>query len=72
MAAMSAKRPMCRRALEFAMATSFEELVIEGDNAMVMKSIASVWIEFHSGGHFFSSWAREFLYLEILGMKYDM
>ena len=53
MATISAKGPAigdseeaevlaCRRALEFAMDAGFEELVIEGDNAMVMKSISSL------------------------------
>ena len=53
MAALSAKGPVvsdseeaealaCRRALEFAVDARFEELVVEGDNAMVMKSISSL------------------------------
>ena len=51
MAAMSAKGPTiadseeaelltCRRVLEFTMDVGFEELVIEGDNATVLKSIS--------------------------------
>ena len=53
MAALSAKGPVvsdseeaealaCRRALEFGVDARFEELVVEGDNAMVMKSISSL------------------------------
>lgn len=53
MAALSAKGPVvsdseevealaCRRALEFAVDAGFEELVVEGDNAMVIKSISSL------------------------------
>ena len=34
--------------------------------------IASIWTEFHSGGDSFSNWAKQFLYLEIFGMKSDM
>lgn len=33
----------CRKALEFAVDAGFSELVIEGDNISVMKSIASPW-----------------------------
>ena len=53
MAALSAKGPAvsdseeaealaCRIALEFAVDAGFEELVVEGDNATVMKSISSL------------------------------
>ena len=53
MAALSAKGPAVsdseeaealasRRALEFAIDAGFEELVVEGDNATVMKSISSL------------------------------
>ena len=53
MATLSAKGPAvgdseeaevlaCRRALEFTVDARFEELVIEGDNATVMKSISSL------------------------------
>ena len=34
--------------------------------------IAFVWTEFHFGGFFFKSWAKQFLYLEIFGMKSNM
>ena len=53
MAALSAKGPVvsdseeaealaCQSALEFAVDAGFEKLVVEGDNAMVMKSISSL------------------------------
>ena len=53
MAALSTKGPAvsdseeaealaCRKALEFAIDAGFEELVVEGDNATVMKSISSL------------------------------
>ena len=58
MAAMSAKGPSvvdseeaevlgCRRALEFAVDTGFEELMIEGDNSTVIRCLSSIRA-FHS------------------------
>ena len=62
MAAMSPKGPLvgdrketeilaCRKALEFAIDASFSELVIEGDNANVMKSISSTGVNQSRLGH---------------------
>ena len=53
MATMSAKGPSvvnskeaevlaCRRALEFAVDAGFEELMVEGDNSMVIRCISSI------------------------------
>ena len=58
MVAMSAKGPgvvnseeaevlACRRALEFAVDVGFEELMVEGDNSMVIRCISSIRA-FHS------------------------
>ena len=55
MAAMSARGPQvgesavveiiaCRRALEFAGEAGFTDLVVEGDNLSVMKSLAASWL----------------------------
>ena len=56
MAAMSAKGPSmssrkevellaCRKAIEFATAAGFSELVVEGDNANVTKAISSSMVD---------------------------
>ena len=62
MAAMIAKGPpvegseeadflACRRALEFAIDTGFTDLVIEGDNAVVMSSLSSSGVDQSWLGH---------------------
>ena len=62
MAAISAKGPLvgdseeteilaCRKALDFAIDASFSELVNEGDNANVMKSISSTGVSQSRLGH---------------------
>ena len=62
MAAMSAKGPLvgdrketeilaCRKALEIAIDASFSELVNEGDNADVLKSISSTGVSPSRLGH---------------------
>ena len=62
MAAISAKGPLvgdseeteilaCRKALDFAIDASFSELVNEGDNANVMKSISSTGVNQSRLGH---------------------
>ena len=62
MAAMSVKGPLvscseeaealaCRKALEFAMESSFAELIIEGDNVAVMNTVASTSGDFSLLGH---------------------
>ena len=62
MAAMSAKGPLvgdseeteilaCRKVLEFAIDASFSELVSEGNNANVMKSISSTGVKQSRLGH---------------------
>ena len=43
----------CRKALEFAGDVGFSELVIEGDNISVMKSIASPWANLSRLGHIY-------------------
>ena len=62
MAALSAKIPpvydseeakvlACRRALEFTIDAGFSELVIEGDNANIMRSISSTSLDRSRLGH---------------------
>ena len=43
----------CSKALEFAVDAGFSELVIEGDNINVMKSIASPWANLLRLGHIY-------------------
>ena len=43
----------CKKALEFAIDVGFSKLVIEGDNANVMKSISFTGIKLSRLGHFF-------------------
>ena len=40
-----------RKAVEFAMDAGFMDLVIEGDNAVVMKAISSLWLDRSRLGH---------------------
>ena len=62
MAAMSVKEPSvscseeaealaCGKAIEFAVESGFTEMIIEGDNAAVMKAVASSSSEFSLLGH---------------------
>ena len=44
----------CRRALELAVDSGSSELIIEGDNASVMKNIASPWPSFSRLGHLYA------------------
>ena len=64
MAAISVKRPLlnnseeadilaCRKALEFSIDAGFSELVIEGDNANVMRAISSLSPNFSLLGNVF-------------------
>ena len=43
----------CRKAVEFAMDAGFTNLVIEGDNAAVIKAIASPWLDRSRLGHIY-------------------
>lgn len=43
----------CRKALEFAVDTGFMDIVVEGDNYVVMKAILSSRIEFSRLGHLY-------------------
>ena len=44
----------CRRALELAIDSGFTKLVIEGDNASVMKNIAGSWPRLSRLGHLYA------------------
>ena len=43
----------CRKAVEFAMDAGFMDLVIEGYNVVVMKAIASLWLDRSRLGHIY-------------------
>lgn len=44
----------CHRALELAIDLGFSKLIIEGDNAFVMKNIAGLWPRFSRLGHLYA------------------
>ena len=48
-----AKMLACRKALEFAVDSSFLELIIEGNNANVMTTIPQPWVNHSHLGHFY-------------------
>ena len=64
MASLSARRPyiasneerkvlVCRKALEFAVDAGFWEIILEGDNATVMKSLMSPRVNRSKLGHIY-------------------
>lgn len=43
----------CRKALDFAFDAGFREIVLEGDNATIMKSLLSLWVNRSRLGHIY-------------------